>query len=190
MARTPKAVAAPVPKKNLTENEARRGIGRLDERIAELKAFSIQSVGAGRSPELTALSAAIRDTLDRCFGEGSSAFNRFEGATTLNWQPMMASSNYPRLEHYHDGASKNIAQSVALLQEAKRTLEEDINDAASAAEFPAVVKMPTISNRNGKKVFVVHGHDEGAKQSLANSPTGDARLSKNLKIWPARLDLR
>lgn len=167
MARTTKTAATPAPKKALTPNEVQRGIARLDERIAELKAFPVNTVPAGQSPELTALSAAIRDTLDRCFGEGSSAFNRFEGATTLNWQAMMATSNYPRREHYHEGATRNIAQSVALLQEARRSLEEDLLDASHAAEQHAVSKAPAVVSRGGKKVFVVHGHDEGAKQTLA-----------------------
>jgi hypothetical protein len=52
-------------------------VSRLGERIAELRAFDANSVPNGNSPELAALSADIKDTLERCFGENTSAFRRF-----------------------------------------------------------------------------------------------------------------
>jgi ABC-type transporter Mla maintaining outer membrane lipid asymmetry permease subunit MlaE len=43
------------------------GIARLQERIEALQNFDIHPVAKAAMPELTALSAAIADTLDRCF---------------------------------------------------------------------------------------------------------------------------
>ena len=48
----------------------------------------------GASPELTALGAAIQDTLVRCFGEGTFAYKRFESATRLNFRPGFFGGGY------------------------------------------------------------------------------------------------
>lgn len=167
MARPPsKATApAPLPKKVLSPDEIERGIARLQQRIDELRAFNVNSVPSGLSPELTALSAAIRDTLDRCFGERSSVYDRFASATSLQFRPMGASSNYPLQHHYQEGAQKNIARSIALLQEAQRTLREDLADAAHAP--PSAPATSTKLVKSSNKVFVVHGHDDAAKHELA-----------------------
>lgn len=163
MARTPVA-KPPAPKKVLSPDAIERGIERLEERITELRAFNIQNIPEGRSPELTALSTAIRDTLDRCFGEGTSTFLRFEDATSLNWSPGFATENYPQRHHFQEGAQKKITSAIALLQEGQRTLREDLADAAHE-EAPASKGGKPVQASN--KVFVVHGHDDAAKQALA-----------------------
>lgn len=153
-------------KKMLSAKQIERNIERLQERIDELSAFNVHSVPDGVSPALTALSAAIRDTLDRCFGENTSAFGRFQSATILQFRPMAISANYPTHQHYQDGARKNIAQSVALLQEAQRTLREDLSEVASdpSADLSEQLSVEGVAAR---KVFVVHGHDDSAKHELA-----------------------
>lgn len=155
--------STPLPKKLLSPEALERGIVRLGERISDLRSFDLGKLPEGPSPELTALSAAIRDTLDRCFGEGTSAFQRFEAATALNWSPGFAMGNYPQRHHYQEGVQKHIERSVALLQEAQRTLREDSADAAYQDDDRAISKPRKSSN----KVFVVHGHDDAAKEALA-----------------------
>lgn len=141
-----------------------RSIGRLQERINELLAFDIARVPEGSSPQLTALSAAIRDTLDRCFGEGSAKIERFVAATDLQFRPMGLSDNYPLRHHYQEGAEKKISTSVALLREAQRTLNEDLTDEehgqSETAESIAVEPL-------SRKIFVVHGHEEGPREAVA-----------------------
>jgi hypothetical protein len=61
--RRPAAPAPVAPKLQLPPAAIRRGIERLGERINELRAFDLASVPEGNSAELTALSAAIKDTL-------------------------------------------------------------------------------------------------------------------------------
>ena len=78
----------PAPKKALTAQEIERGITRLEERITELKAFDIQTVRKGGTPELAALEVAIKDTLGRCFGEDTVAYRHFQGAANLDYYPL------------------------------------------------------------------------------------------------------
>lgn len=154
----------PLPKKVLTPNQIERGIARLGERVAELRAFDIGNVPSGSSPELSALSAAIRDTLDRCFGEGTLTFSRFESATSLNWSPGFAFGDYPQRHHYQEGVQEHIEGAVALLHEAQRTLGEDLAD---VAHLPSTASKPAAPIKPSNKVFVVHGHDDAAKEGLA-----------------------
>ncbi|MEK2600040.1 nucleotide-binding protein [Burkholderia arboris] len=165
--RRPVAAPSIAPKLQLSPGAIQRGIERLGDRIAELKAFDIATVPKGDSAELTALSAAIKDTLERCFGENTSAAKRFDDATSLSWYPMVISLDYetPAYE-YQAGVAKNIEHSVALLQEAQRVLNEDLADAqheAAALPAPAATKATSLSRR----VFVVHGHDGEARETVA-----------------------
>lgn len=56
-----------------TPDQIKRGLARLDDRITELKAFDVRVLTNVPSPALRALGAAIEDTLERCFGNGTSA---------------------------------------------------------------------------------------------------------------------
>lgn len=167
--RKPAAPRALAPKLILTPTQIERGIQRLEERINDLRAFDIATVPQGDSPELRALCAAIKDTLVRCFGEDTSTFERFVEATSLSWWPMVISmagygpSTSPR--EYQEGVRKNIERSIALLQEAQRVLREDLADAEHEAEpATAHAEQPAVLSR---RVFVVHGHDEGARETVA-----------------------
>jgi len=166
VSRRPAAPPPPAPKLQLGPEEIKRNIGRLGERIAELRAFDVRTVPDGDSPALTALSAGIRDTLERCFGENTTAYHRFEDAAALNFEPGAYYEGYPARQHYQDGARENIDQSVALLQEAQRVLNEDFADAqqkAAASPVPAATDTEPLSRR----VFIVHGHDDGARETVA-----------------------
>jgi predicted nucleotide-binding protein len=140
------------------------GIGRLQARINELSAFDVASVPKGSSPQLTALSAAIDDTLVRCFGDNTSRYKRFIRAAELQLVPVMFSKNYPLQHHYQETTKRNISEAIALLTEAQRTLREDLRDAKFIPSQRIPLSKPILPSN---KVFVVHGHDEAAKQGLA-----------------------
>ncbi|OXI86482.1 nucleotide-binding protein [Burkholderia sp. AU33423] len=165
--RRPAAPPPIAPKLQLSPAAIQRGIERLGERITELRAFDIATVPKGDSAELTALSAAIKDTLERCFGENTSAAKRFDDATSLSWYPMVISLDYetPAYE-YQAGVAKNIEHSIALLQEAQRVLNEDLADAQhEAVALPA--SAATKATAPSRRVFVVHGHDGEARETVA-----------------------
>lgn len=155
----------PKPKVQLSGRELRRGIERLDERIAELKGFDLGLVPNGSSPELTALEAAVQDTLIRCFGEDTAAARRFASAASLQFRPMMFGDNYPLRQHYVEGAQEAIARSVALLGEAKRVVNEDLAEVAETQAQPPQPAPPEAAR--SRRVFVVHGHDGEAKEAVA-----------------------
>ncbi|SOE65328.1 Predicted nucleotide-binding protein containing TIR-like domain-containing protein [Burkholderia sp. OK233] len=165
--RRPAAPPPVAPRLRLQPVDLEKGIDRLGQRIAELQAFDVAAVPTGNSPGLTALSAAIKDTLERCFGENTSAFKRFEGAASLSWHPMiiMYGGHTTPAHEYLAGVKAKIEHSVALLQEAQRVLREDLADVQhEAAPVTAYVEEPKLLSR---RVFVVHGHDGEARELVA-----------------------
>jgi hypothetical protein len=137
-----------------------RGIGRLQERIDALTSLDVQALkNEIMPPELAALSAAIADTLERCFGKETTAYRRYKPATALR---PLKSKSYSNEFYFRQEVRENCVRSVALLQDAQRALREDIEDAKHVAPeqiFPST----TLSRR----VFVVHGHDDGAREAVA-----------------------
>lgn len=164
--RRPASEQPAAPRRELTPNAIKRCLDRLDERIAELQGFDIRKITGTTSPELNALSAAIKDTLDRSFGEGSTVYKRFEQATLLSWFPgyLSRGGGFP-VGDCQRGVANNINKSVALLHEAKRVLNEDLADASAENDTASVT--PIASKELSRRVFIVHGHDEAARESVA-----------------------
>jgi predicted nucleotide-binding protein len=150
-------------KHTLSPAQIQVNIQRLDDRLKELSAFQSTNLVKGRSPELIALQSAIAETLSRCFGDGSAAYLRYSRAANI--QVIKRISAYSTDFDFRTPTLRNVAESIALLNEAKRALQEDLVDLQhSITEHSRVdVPQPPASNR----VFVVHGHDESALQGLA-----------------------
>lgn len=156
------------PKRQLSPEQIDRGIARLQERITELANFDVSQLSDdGASPKLVALSTSIEDTLERCFGENTSVFYRFSSAAQLHFSPGVWTDNYPLRHHYVKGTQDNIQQSMLMLGEAVRTLREDLSD----HEHAASLESPSVTDNDqqalSRKVFVVHGHDDGAREMVA-----------------------
>jgi predicted nucleotide-binding protein len=164
MARAKPPTTTVAPKLHLTPDAIERGLSRLDERISELENFNVNTLVNGGSPELTALKAAIKDTLERCFGENTSAYQRFHSATGLRHVSMYIGGGPV---DYMTPTRRNIANAVALLREAKRTLLEDLADHEHASTPKLADAVDNTSRVLQRKVFLVHGHDEGARETVA-----------------------
>ncbi|KAB1072247.1 nucleotide-binding protein [Methylobacterium soli] len=143
------------------------GILRLGKRLEEVEAFDARSMSDRCPPELIALQAAVTRALERTFGAGSPDFKRFSSAGSLAWRPMSFTIGEPTpLREFQQGVGRNIDRSKALLKEAIRTLQEDLTEAdapSSAVEVASQVPLPAHPHR----VFIVHGHDEGAREAVA-----------------------
>ncbi|MCQ3028914.1 nucleotide-binding protein [Pseudomonas tremae] len=156
---------APVATKlDLSAREIERAIKLIDDRIVELENFDIRTVNRS-TPELNALSASIAGTLERAFGENTSAYQRYSAATKLQYVSMAISMDgITRHVDYQTPTQQNIARSIALLKTAQSSLKDDLEylQENSEPEQPAIV-----SSINSRRVFVVHGHDETAMHGLA-----------------------
>ncbi|PWC26771.1 hypothetical protein CR165_21405 [Pseudoroseomonas aestuarii] len=145
----------------------RRGIGRLKKRIEEVEAFDPQTVQKRYAPEITTLETSIEETLGAVFGSGTIEYNRYYGAHQLDAggraMLMIGGSGPEPISEVRDDIEKGKQSSLALLRQAIRFLEEEITD----RENETAPSVPAQAKRPSRKVFVVHGHDEAALQSVA-----------------------
>lgn len=157
--------------------EKRQDIVRIKRRIDELRAFDPEIVTVRFSdPNVTKLETAISSTLAAVFGEGTSDYNRYVNASRLDNGPIMMESGWisARRGGFDADQSREAsrylaegkAQALALLQQAVDALEEEIefSEPESIAIRPEVDTVEAVKTR---RVFIVHGHDEGARESLA-----------------------
>lgn len=151
----------------MTGEEMQRGIDRLNDRIAELKAFDARSMKSETPPEIAALEKSVERTLERIFGEGTADVQRYLPAADLQWTAGVYSDDYPQLQHYQEGINEKINRSVAILEQAIRGLQEDIEDASHHAAAARSVEGIANASAETRRVFVVHGHDGGTRDSVA-----------------------
>jgi hypothetical protein len=141
------------------------GIERLQRRIEEVKKFDPQTVTEQYNiPERDRLSAAIDDALVRTFGSDTVEYNRYKDAASFDNGP----HNYAYEVPIHDvrqSLNRSKASTLALLGQAVQSLEEQLGEEGALA---AVVTAPEVTPKlDQSKIFVVHGHDEGARESIA-----------------------
>jgi predicted nucleotide-binding protein len=162
MARVPvQPAAAP---KRLSPSEIRRGIERLNERISDLRSFDLACIRErANPPQIAALSTSIGRTLERIFGEDTADFRRFKSAAQLAYNAMAWSETYPAISDFRQSIASHIARSIALLEEAVKTLQDDLAD-SEEVNAPNLFETKSAVSR---KVFVVHGHDNEAKNEVA-----------------------
>lgn len=169
MARRPTSNSEPRPA-NLTADQMRVGIERLGRRIAELKSFDVAGITKRAEPSVIALETSIEETLERVFGAGTLEMRRYRFAANLHRQIVALSSGFGRgpsgpspvevQREFHELRT----HSIALLEQAVRGLEEELVEQEQVeARATGLAVQPALCN----KVFVVHGHDEAALQSVA-----------------------
>lgn len=67
---------------------------------------------------------------------------------------------------YHTPIQRRVLNSIALLEQAQKSLKEDLVN-LPAADDTETVSGPEDKTVHSDRVFVVHGHDEGARESVA-----------------------
>jgi hypothetical protein len=148
MARRP--VPPPKPKNPiLTVGQKRRRIERLQKCVTNLEAFDPQKVRK-RAPAVLELEAAIDKALSSAFGYGTLAYLRYNGAAALDPSPLLTKTAVQaaarpggsparqdaKAQQTRQHFSENKARAIALLQNAIRTLEEEIADAEPGIAAP------------------------------------------------------
>lgn len=155
------------PRKVLTADDMRNGIERLKKRIEELTEFAPQKITESHPAQLKALSTSIQTTLARIFGEGTADYRRLELAANLQWLPpvMLARSSPVPLANYVQGYDANRKRSLALLQQAVQTLEEDLAE----VEFEFIPNGVVLQAAApiGREAFIVHGHAGELREAVA-----------------------
>lgn len=145
----------------LTRDQIERGIRRIEKRLEEVRKLDPNSLDrqdpyATLRPLTTSIDTAIVDT----FGVGTVEHKRYLSAAYFNW-PIRMGGGIPHSEKVAHVA-KDRLKSIQLLESAIAQLREkleDMDDTPTAA--------PVSSGVSSRKVFIVHGHDDGMKEGVA-----------------------
>jgi predicted nucleotide-binding protein len=163
MSRRPSRTPPVQPTPQVTAEEIQRGIDRLAKRLADVSAFEPASViEQNNIPHVEALAAAVDEALTRTFGADTLDYKRYSDAAFFDNGPFNISHRVP-IQEVHASLARSKARSIALLTQAIETLEERLAE-FSAASPSETISVPQVFDR---KVFVVHGHDEGAREAIA-----------------------
>ena len=171
MARRPRV--APRPERPIkSPDEKRQDIARLTRRIEELEAFDPSRVAKRfSSPDVTSIETAIASTLASIFGKGTPEYNSYSRATRLDQGPIQMGGPWSRGSRDEAAEAQGYlaegkASALVLLRQAVTALEEEIEFAPSTLAAPAEVGIPA-AQEVIRKVFIAHGHDEGARETVA-----------------------
>jgi predicted nucleotide-binding protein len=147
----------------LTAEEMRAGIDRLQKRLEEVKRFEPESVTKQYDiPHVEKLNAAVEDALVRTFGKDSVDYERYMWAGRIDNGPHNYAFPVP-LRDVQETLRKTKNTSIALLEQAIESLQERLAEAGPASVAARSVPAKVMS----RKVFVVHGHEEAARESVA-----------------------
>lgn len=170
MARRP--APPPLTAVRLSPADMRAGIDRLRKRIEAVTQFDPNSVTEQFDiPHVEALAASVDDALVRTFGHDTIEYNRYKDAAHFDNGPFNYAYAVP-IHEVRQSLARSKARSIALLEQAVQSLDEQLGEDVAQA-IPAQAP----HTRDMTKVFVVHGHDEGAREAVA-------RFLERLRIRP------
>jgi predicted nucleotide-binding protein len=155
---------------NLSSDQIRRAIPRIERRIQDLEQFDPSQLQERGAPEVRALELSIEQTLEDIFGHQSLEFKRFRSAASFDGGPISMTPDWigvrggyqaPDLEfrHYYAESKK---RSIAMLKQLVLSLQERLQEGSLEG-----VKEPAVFDATASEsVFVVHGHEEGPREAV------------------------
>lgn len=151
----------PIPEsKKLSANDIRRALTKIKRRIEELEAFDFSKISKRTDPEAEALRVRINSNLADIFGDGTAEYRRHFISDLSSLPIIIGREWYPN--DYQHGAREGFNKAIVHLRGLVYILDErleDLNQSASEdAEKPVQAQQV-----HGRRIFVVHGHDDGAR---------------------------
>lgn len=147
----------------LTQQQLERGIRRIERQLEKVRAFDPQTLDQS-DPYSTVrpLEEGVRTALSETFGVGTVEYLRFQHAASFDW-PIYMGGDTPHHEKV-EYVAKDRSQSIQLLTAAIDLLRDRLDDGGQSAAPVGGARPPVHAS---DRVFVVHGHDEGPKESVA-----------------------
>jgi predicted nucleotide-binding protein len=149
--------------KVLTADDLRTGIRKLQRRIDDLTQFDVSVIEERFDSKASALTDKINSTLADIFGRDTPEYNH-HSIWSLDTLPL-GGPKHP-INVVREAYQKGINDAVTRLVGIKETLEEKLEDLEESTPSPGS-SMPEREPPGNGKVFIVHGHDELAKQTVA-----------------------
>jgi predicted nucleotide-binding protein len=162
----------------LNADQLRRRAEQLRECIRNLDMFDPNAVRKRYSiPEVMQLEAEIDEALAAAFGADTPSYQRYSGAKRLDngphamrMGPMFGGGSEAAYDaqdaiEARQYLAEGKMQALALLRQAVQAIENRIADLEPAVSAP--VSAQAIHSSENRKVFVVHGREEGPREAIA-----------------------
>jgi len=149
----------PIEVRQFTRGEIDRGIAKLRRRIEDVKNLDPEQIRYNDA-EVYSVTSNISEAIREVFGARSPEFNEHEHHRIWHGGVNSMDSNSKRQRKFADGIPQTLTMLEGLisrLEEKKEDLEPD--------RVPAISSIAPLPGT--RKVFVVHGRDEGAKDAVA-----------------------
>ena len=156
----------PPAQASLTADQMRKGVVRLERLIDGIDAFDATSLVKRWSPEQKALEATIEGTLASVFGHDTVEYRRYSRATSLDHGGITMSFGGHGIDDGEEArryVAEGKADALHILKSAIKWLLDEIGDAGE----PIAERAARATVAQSQRIFIVHGHDEGARQNVA-----------------------
>ena len=148
----------------LTVEQMGAAIPKLERRIKDLETFDVKTIRERWDPVMEALAKKVDGTLQEILGHGTVEYNEYS-VDSFDTLPLIMGGGPDPLPRVHEGYQDGIERAVLKLKALKELFEERISDAIPLA--PTEPEPGARQVTATRRVFVVHGRDEGAKEAVA-----------------------
>ncbi|ACF12378.1 nucleotide-binding protein containing TIR -like protein domain-like protein [Chlorobaculum parvum NCIB 8327] len=146
---------------NLKAEQMKRGIARLEQRIAEFEEIDVNTIENEDDSPLEGLILKANSTLQDILGYDSIEYFDYKLFESISISHFIPSADITLIKSL---IQKELTSAVRQLKTLKELFEERIADAEALPENPTAQSLSPI---NTGKVFIVHGHDHGVKETVA-----------------------
>ncbi|WP_285401058.1 nucleotide-binding protein [Luteibacter sp. ME-Dv--P-043b] len=164
MAKSREPAGQPLKAAVLSVEDCQKALLKIDRRIADLEGFDTSVLTKRFDSRLSDLALLVNNTLRDIFGADTNEYKDFSIAGLDAGGMVVRMNSYPDPASVVQGhAKRGIERAVGRLNTLKQVLQERIDDSAEQVVMAAPEHAPITS----RKVFLVHGHDQGAKEMVA-----------------------
>lgn len=154
------------PAKEITIQDLRIGIDKLDRRIDELRSFDVKTITERFDAKIQAITDRINNTLADIFGHGTVEYSNYS-VWSLDTLPVIVDGYDHSLTEVQEAYKKGIDGSITKLSSLHETLKEKLE----YLELNSGKEISRYSLPGNRQVFIVHGSDELLKQTVARFVT-------------------
>lgn len=157
-AKTPERKSA-----NLNVEQMRSALKKIERRITDLEGFDVNSIRERWDPVVEALQNKVNSTLQEILGHDTVEYHEYSVRSLDTLPLIMGGGPYP-IQKVHAGYREGIERCRLKLGTLRDIFRERIED---SEEPTALQAAPSRTRENTRHVFVVHGHDDGLKETVA-----------------------
>jgi predicted nucleotide-binding protein len=153
----------------LTRTDLEKGLQRLSKLVEEVEAFDPDQIRERYPPEVGTLENRVKDAIEKTFPVESTQYNRYIHAGDIHPLGSMYMGAPPPVSDYVEQVKGALPHTISTLRDAIRSIEDELTEIGEQPPSVGPPQKPGQPNpkKPSRKVFIVHGHDDGTKETVA-----------------------